>query len=75
MITLSEKPLTSFLFSEGDTVALKENYPSLGLSAGNIGVIWVSYSTTPPAYDATFQDAEGRAFDMVLDEDELTTPA
>lgn len=59
---------------EGDTVALKEDYPSLGLCAGDTGVIWVSYRTTPPAYDVTFRGADGRDFDMVVDEDEVTAP-
>ncbi len=63
-----------FRYAEGDTVALKENYAELGLCAGDTGVIWVLYNTVPPAYDVTFRDAEGRAFDMVLDEDELTAP-
>lgn len=63
-----------FQFSEGDSVALVEDYRSLGLSAGDVGVIWVSYSTTPPAYDVTFRGADGRQFDMVLEEHELTVP-
>ncbi len=63
-----------FQFAEGDVVALTEDYPSLGLSAGDTGVIWVLYSTTPPAYDVTFCGADGRKFDMVLDEDELMEP-
>ncbi len=64
-----------FRYAEGDTVALKENYAKLGLCAGDTGVIWVLYDTVPPAYDVTFCDAEGRALDMVLDEDELKAPA
>ncbi len=64
-----------FRFAKGNVVALTEDYPSLGLSAGDTGVVWVLYSTTPPAYDVTFCGADGRKFDMALDEDELVKPA
>ncbi len=64
-----------FRFAEGDVVALTEDYPGLGLSAGDTGVIWVRYSTTPPAYDVTFCAGDGGKFDMVLDEGELMEPA
>ncbi len=64
-----------FKFAEGDAVALTEDHPSLGLSAGDTGVVWVMYTTTPPAYDVTFSGADDEKFDMVLDEDELTVPS
>jgi hypothetical protein len=64
-----------FRFAEGDTVALTEDHPSLGLSTGDVGVIWALYNTTPPAYDVTFCDTDGRKFDMVVEEDDLTVPS
>ena len=67
--------LPVFRFAEGESVALTEDHPSLGLSAGDVGVVWVMYTTTPPAYDVTFSDADGEKFDMVLEEDELTVPS
>ncbi len=67
--------LPVFKFAEGASVALTEDHPSLGLRAGDIGIIWVMYTTTPPAYDVTFSSANGEKFDMVLDEDELTVPS
>ena len=70
-----KKESSMFQFSEGDTVALTEAHPTLGLSAGDIGVIWVLYNTTPPAYDVTFCGADGKKFDMVLEEEELTVPS
>lgn len=71
---MKDKPLM-FKFAEGEAVALTEDHPSLGLRAGDVGVVWVMYTTTPPAYDVTFSDADGEKFDIVLEEDELTVPS
>ena len=60
-----------FQFSEGEVVALREDYPILELRAGDTGVIWMLYDTEPPAYDVTFRASNGRAFDMVVNEDEI----
>ena len=70
-----EDKLPMFKFSEGDSVALTEDHPSLGLRAGDIGIVWMMYTTTPLAYDVTFSGINGEDFDMVLEEDELTVPS
>ena len=72
---LKEAATAAFQYLEGATVALRADYPGLGLRAGDRGVVWALYGTTPPAYDVTFQGQDGRRFDMLLDEDELTDPA
>ena len=60
-----------FQFSDGEVVAIMEDYSELGLSIGDTGVIWAFYNTTPPAYEVTFTGKDGRAFDMTMSEDEL----
>ena len=67
--------LPTFKFTEGASVALTEDHPSLGLRAGDVGVVWVMYTTSPPAYDVTFPGVNGEEFDMVLEEDELSVPS
>ncbi|MGI4788624.1 MAG: DUF4926 domain-containing protein [Janthinobacterium lividum] len=60
-----------FQFSEGDLIALREDYPVLGLRAGDKGIVWMLYDTEPPAYDVTFSAPNGRSFDMVVNEEEI----
>jgi len=65
----------TFKFREGETVALAEDHPLLNLSAGDTGVVVCLYATEPPAYEVTFRDGEGTAFDCVMSEEELTRVA
>ncbi len=60
-----------FRFSDGEVVAITEDYSELGLRVGDTGVIWAFYNTTPPAYEVTFQGEDGEPFDMTMSEDEL----
>ena len=60
-----------FRFSDGEVVAITEDYSDLGLSIGDTGVIWAFYNTTPPAYEVTFTGKDGEPFDMTMSEDEL----
>ena len=60
-----------FRFSDGEVVATTEDYSELGLNVGDTGVVWAFYSTTPPAYEVTFQGQDGEPFDMTMSEDEL----
>jgi hypothetical protein len=59
-------------FEEGQTVAVRDDYPELDLKAGDVGVIWVFYDITPPAYEVTFC-TRGEKFDMTMQEEELTS--
>ncbi len=63
-----------FHFQEGETVAVKANYPSLGLRAGDTGTVWALYQSEPPAYEVTFRDRDGREFDMTVYEEEIERP-
>ncbi len=60
-----------FKFAEDEAVALIDNYPNLGLTAGAVGIVWAMYTTTPPCYEVTWKDQDGRDFDMTMDEEEL----
>lgn len=60
-----------FRFSDGEVVAITEDYSEIGLSRGDAGVIWAFYNTTPPAYEVTFMGKDGEAFDVTMSEDEL----
>ena len=60
-----------FRFSDGEVVAITEDYSELGLRVGDTGVIWAFYNTTPPAYEVTFKGEHGELFDMTMSEDEL----
>jgi len=63
-----------FKFHEGAAVALRQDNPTLGLKAGDEGIVWALYDVRPPAYEVTFQVNNGEAFDALVGEDELTTP-
>ena len=58
-------------FNEGQSVTLRENYPDLGLMAGDTGVIWAAYDTDPRSYEATFFTSSESAFDMTVAEGEI----
>lgn len=58
-------------FDQGAEVALREDHPALGLKAGARGTVWARYDREPPAYEVTFRDGDGRAFDVLMDEDEV----
>ena len=60
-----------FQFTEGQVVAVTEEYPIIGLYPGDTGVVRALYDTTPPAYEVTFTGKDGRPFDMTMSEDEL----
>ncbi len=64
-----------FRFAEGEAVAATEEYPLIGLKPGDVGIIWALYTTTPPAYEVTFQTEDGRPFDITMSEDELVAVA
>lgn len=63
-----------FKYKENQTIAIRDDHPRLGLRSGDTGRIWALYSTEPPAYEVTFRGADGRDFDMMLYESELTLP-
>ncbi len=60
-----------FKFHEGQSVALREDRPSLGLKSGDTGVVWAQYATEPPAYEVTFGRSDDVDFDMTVTEDEV----
>ena len=60
-----------FRFSDGEIVAITEDYSELGLNVGDTGVVWAFYDTKPPAYEVTFRGEDGEPFDMTMSEDEL----
>ena len=60
-----------FKFHEGQSVALREDHLSLGLKAGDTGVVWALYATEPPAYEVTFGGSDDVAFDMTVTEEEV----
>ena len=64
-----------FKFSEGAQVAIKNDRPTLGLTAGDIGKGWAFCYSEPPAYEVTFCAQNGEEFDALMYEDELTEPA
>ncbi len=64
-----------FKFTEGSTVAIKNDNPQLGLIAGDTGVVWAMYDIQPPAYEVTFSPADGDEFDALMYEEELAEPA
>lgn len=64
-----------FKFAEGECVALKDDNPTLGLTAGEAGKVWAMYDTQPPAYEVTFSPPAGDEFDALMYEDELTPQA
>ena len=58
-------------FQVGQSVALTEDHPALGLRAGDKGTVWALYDTEPAAYEVTFRDRGGLEFDVTLAQDEL----
>jgi hypothetical protein len=66
-----EQARTMFKFHEGQSVALREDRPSLGLKAGDTGVVWALYATEPPAYEVAFGRSVDVAVDMTDTEDEV----
>ncbi len=64
-----------FKFTEGATVAIKNDNPQLGLVAGDTGIVWVMYDIQPPAYEVTFSPQNGDEFDALMYEEELAEPA
>jgi len=60
-----------FNFAEGAAVAIKNDTPALGLTAGEAGKVWALYDTQPPAYEVTFRTEGGDEFDALMYEDEL----
>ena len=63
-----------FKYREGQRVAVRDDWPRLGLSAGDTGVIWCMYNIDPPTYEVNFQDKSGKLFGMTLEEDEIGLP-
>lgn len=62
------------MFHEYDTVRLKRDLPTKGLSAGAIGTILLIYeqSPLPPAYEIEFTDGNGNALAILaLQEEEI----
>lgn len=64
-----------FKFAEGAAVTIKNDNPTLGLTAGEAGKVWALYDTQPPAYEVTFCTEGGDEFDALMYEDELTPQA
>lgn len=58
-------------FEEGEVVALVEDQRRLDLLAGDEGVIWALYDTTPPGYEVVFLCRDDQEFGMVCGEPEL----
>jgi hypothetical protein len=60
-----------FKFAEGECVAIRNDNPALGLTAGETGRIWALYDTQPPAYEVTFRAQGSDGFDALMYEEEL----
>jgi hypothetical protein len=58
-------------YTEGESVALIEDHPRLGLKAGNSGRVWALYAVDPPTYEVTFTDVNGDELDLTVSEDEI----
>ena len=61
-----------FRFQEGDKVVLlnSEGHTDF-LPVGSQGVVFCQYTTTPPAYEVTFRDSQGKSFGTIVYENEL----
>jgi hypothetical protein len=64
-----------FKFREDELVALRRDLPQHGLRAGDLGTVWALYATEPPSYEVTFRLPDGSNLGMIMDEDELESPA
>lgn len=60
-----------FKFREGQSVALREGRPSLGLKSGDTGVVWALYTAGPPAYEVTFDRSDDVTLDLTVTDDEV----
>jgi len=55
-----------FRYHEGETVAVRQDWPELGLKAGDTGKIWALYTLESPSYEVNFETADGETFDLTL---------
>ena len=67
--------LGKFHFREDQEVVLRNDYPELGLHAGDRGVIFCYYELDEPAYEVTIRNEAGEEFGMVLSEHEIALPS
>ena len=54
-----------FKFAEGERIAIKNDNPTLDLTAGEAGKVWALYDTQPPAYEVTFRTEGGDDFNRL----------
>ena len=59
------------IFYDGQMFEVTKSYSQLGIEAGDMGVIWATYSIQPPTFEVTTSTASREEYDITLSEDEL----
>lgn len=51
----------------GEIVKLCVDFPEDRLNAGDVGVVWGAYNTSPPTYEATFENQHLELIDATFE--------